>query len=108
LQFFNEFLCTFLCKEPIILRKYGPKYLNAEEFKECLKDIEQNYFYFLCTDTSKKLTKEFLRYHKKGHQTIGYRLNWLRLLKFIFIKLRNMALNPKRSVGKIKNLFMKK
>lgn len=89
----------------IVVNKFGNTYLNTEEFKECLKLNEQHYYNFLAQSAYKVRTKEFWRYQKKGLQTIGYRLNRYKLLKFILIKLLDNALNPKRSVGKIIKIF---
>lgn len=83
----------------IIVNKFGHTFLNAEEFKKCLKKHEERYYKFLSANILKIRTNEFWRYQKKGLQTIEYRLNWLKLSKYIFIKLIDFALNPKRLIS---------
>jgi hypothetical protein len=64
---------------------HGRKYLSGEEFKACLKETEQNYFRFLASQACarRSLGQDFWKFHRDGLASIGYRLDWRVLGKWM-------------------------
>lgn len=88
----------------IKIKKYGPLFLNNEEFKRYYSEEKNNYFSFIVENIFSgkiKESKEFLMYHKKGLATIGYRLSSWMLAKYIILELIDIVFNLKKTAGRV-------
>ena len=92
----------------IALKKYGPIFLNEDEYKSRFKEIEGRYLRMLGESLLRCRGKDFWDYHKLGLKAIGYQLNRLTLLRYSFLVLMDFILNPKSTVEKIYNRFLDK
>lgn len=89
---FAKRLNTYILGDLIILKKYGPIYLNNEEYEKLLKKEIKNYYRKLAKDILKKREKKIWNYHKKGLKELGYSLNLIKILGASIIVLYNKVL----------------
>ena len=69
---FTRRLNSFILEGLMILKNYGPVYLEKEEYNKILKTNIKKYNQFLGYSVFKRKGKEFWSYHKSGRQKIGY------------------------------------
>lgn len=91
----------------IIVKKYGPKYLNKKEYQECFRNIKRRYFLFLGERALYKQKKGFWEYHKQGLDTIGFSLR-RELWKYALLALLYLLLNPKQSAERLIERYKRK
>lgn len=96
-----------LLDEFLIINKYGRLCLDSDEFKKLSRDISRRYFSFLGESILYRRDREFWEYHQKGLRSIGYRLSWTKLSKYVCWELINLLLNPKMTVGRVVRYFRK-
>jgi glycosyltransferase involved in cell wall biosynthesis len=89
---FTRRMNTFVLEYLLILKHFGPIYLNEIEFPQRFKYILENYYRFLGRSLFKKRDKEFWRYHRRGLSRINHSLSTARLLWSAFIILYNKGL----------------
>ncbi len=82
---FAENFNTYILGELIFLKKYGPVYLNREEYAAQLKLVLDNYYMFLGRNIFRRRERAFWDYHKRGLASLGYPLSSARLAKASFI-----------------------
>ena len=70
---FTRRLNSFILESLMILKNYGPVYLEKEEYNKILKTKLKKYNQFLGYSVFKRKGKEFWSYHKSGRQKIGAR-----------------------------------
>lgn len=87
----------YILHKLVLINKYGHIYLNNDEYDKCFKTIEHNYYRFLAKNILLKRGNNFLQYHKKGLQTINYRLNRFKLSMYFPLVIMDYVLNPKRT-----------
>jgi glycosyltransferase involved in cell wall biosynthesis len=92
---------TYALGNLIILTKYGPIFLNKEEYQRCLKRHMKQYYKFLGRSALYLREKEFWDYHKDGLRNIGLPLSLLKLIGASFLEVMDLLLNPKKTVEKI-------
>jgi glycosyltransferase involved in cell wall biosynthesis len=78
---------THLAGKLYILRKYGPIYLNEEEYKQRLKRRVDNYHEFIIQNIFKKKDKDFFKFHFKELKKAKIRINPFKLLKYLIRKI---------------------
>jgi glycosyltransferase involved in cell wall biosynthesis len=94
---FNHFpLLEFIC-----IRRYGSFYLDAQEYRKRLNEIEHNYLAFLGLNVFRARGRDFWEFHRKGMARAGYRLEWWRLAGYALIAAVDVVLNPLHSAEKI-------
>jgi glycosyltransferase involved in cell wall biosynthesis len=82
------------------LVNYGANFLSAEEFEHTLEKLMGEYYTFLGISAVNFRDGKFWAYHKDRLETIGYPLDRVRLGKAVFLKIIDLALNPKQTVEK--------
>ena len=94
-------LNTFILDDIEFLVKYGPVYLRPEEYKKRLKEVLNGYYRFLAVAAINFYGRQFWHYHKNRMKEIGYRFDYLALIKAVIEKFMDLFLNPKLSIEKI-------
>jgi glycosyltransferase involved in cell wall biosynthesis len=82
----------------IALAKYGPIYLDNEEYERRLEQVIDNYHSFLARRAFGLAEKAFWRYHKNELKKLGYKISLAKLIKHSFLEL----LNLRETAGRIK------
>jgi len=82
----------------IVVVRYGPDFLTADEQERVLQRAERNYYRYLGRSALRFRGSKFWAYHREGLKTIGRGLPWLRLVPGAVLDLVDMALNPKRTL----------
>jgi len=77
---------TFLLGELIILKKYGPLYLDGKEFKTLFNRMIKKYCIFLGKNFLKFKEKEFWKYHRDGLRENGFKRLVYPMNAIIFLK----------------------
>ncbi len=78
---FAERLNRLVLEKIIILTKYGPVFLDREEYEQRLAEWMQHYYKFLGNSVFKRKGKEFWDYHKTGLRNLGSPLSRVKLAK---------------------------
>jgi glycosyltransferase involved in cell wall biosynthesis len=104
-SFSNRFN-TYLLGNLIILLKYGPIYLDREEYERCLKRHIKQYYAFLGRSAWHLREPEFWDYHKKGLRDIGFPLSLPKLISASLLEVMDLLLTPKKTVEKIAGRMM--
>ena len=99
-SFSNRFN-TYLLGNLIILIKYGPVYLDREEYERCLKRHMKQYYAFLGRSAWHLREAEFWDYHRKGLRDIGFPLSLPKLISASLFEVMDLLLTPKKTVEKI-------
>jgi len=74
--------------------KYGPQYLDPEEYRTCRQKIEGTYYRFLAARVLRRAEAPFWEYHHLALEQVGYRIDRRRLARAVArAVLRRMA-NP--------------
>ncbi len=98
---FSERFNTYLPGTLIILKKYGPIYLNREEYEECLRCYMKGYYTFLAKSVFYRGGKQILDYHKNSMRDLGYSFSWAKLLWALFLEVADILFNPKETFERI-------
>ena len=80
----------------ILLTKYGPLYLDSEEYEALLEERIYEYYQFLAHSLFQLRGKEFWKYHKNGIQQIGYQFS---IWKLLMASLRELTRSTRNAVG---------
>ena len=70
-----------------VLLRYGPIYLEAEEYKKQLQLDLEGYYRFLARSIFELKGREFWDFHKKELRRLGYPLNTVRLIRALLFEL---------------------
>jgi glycosyltransferase involved in cell wall biosynthesis len=82
---------SYVLSELLVLIKYGPIYLEGEEYDRLLKKRLKMYYRFLGRSVYRCREKEFWDYHRKGLGLLGYSFSKLKIFKWcLFIALSKM------------------
>lgn len=65
---------------------YGPHYLTAEEYAECLKSAISKYYDFLAVSVLQRRPREFWNYHKRRLKAEGIDFSRLRVARALAVK----------------------
>jgi glycosyltransferase involved in cell wall biosynthesis len=91
----------YLLHALIALKRYGPFYLDANEYEQRLKAISSRYFRLLGRGFLRRRSSPFWEYHKAGLRTIGIELTPLMLSRYALMAAAGLLLEPKRVIGRI-------
>jgi len=80
----------------IVLLKYGPVYLEKEEYAGRLEQMLENYHRFLARSVFELKGKEFWNYHKNELERLGHPLSTTRLMKASFLELLDFRQTTRR------------
>jgi glycosyltransferase involved in cell wall biosynthesis len=87
-------LNSSLAGKLLCLKKYGPIYLDAAEYKECLDQLFSRYYKFLGDAVVQRRDKQFWDYHRNALRTLECPLSWSRLLRACLLEVRDLLLHP--------------
>ena len=83
----------------ILTRRYGPKLFSPAEYKELLHRIESAYYWLLGHAVLEGHSRVFWEYHVQGLETVGEKIQKLRLAWYILKALLDLLGNPKATLG---------
>jgi glycosyltransferase involved in cell wall biosynthesis len=104
---FGERFNTYLPGNLIILKKYGPIYLNREEYEKCLRRYMKGYYAFLARSVFYRGEKQLLDYHRHSMRDLGYAFSWAKLLGALFLEVTNILFNPKETLERVTRRIMR-
>jgi len=84
-----------------MLKKHGPCYLDANEYKHLEKKNLKLYYVFLARKIIQFCRKAFRENQKKYLQNMGYRFSAIKLLYHFVLIMADDILNPKRTMSRI-------
>ena len=87
----------------IAVSKYGSIYLEPNELKIVYSKYRNKYYTFLAESCFSLEGKDFWEYHKRGLASIGLEISRFVLLKYTILELFDIALNFKKSAGRLYN-----
>lgn len=80
----------------LMVRKYGPLYLEPPDAEECLRRAEAKYLKRMAASMLRRQGASFWNYHRQGWATIGYQPPKGRLAKYVLAEALDIAFDPKR------------
>ncbi len=89
----------------ISIRKYGKRYLNNAEYRRRVTGLERDYYLMLALSLFKQRGSDFWRYHARGLELVGERLDWGRILRLQLPRLFNLMGNPKMALEGLWNFL---
>jgi glycosyltransferase involved in cell wall biosynthesis len=89
--------------EMIAIHKFGPLFLECDEYGKCLKTIENRYYSFLAEGVLRGKGKAFWHYHQQGLGTICKKIDVVKLGVCCIGVLLDLALNPKSTIERLLN-----
>jgi glycosyltransferase involved in cell wall biosynthesis len=98
---FSKSFNTPLLGNLMILKKYGPIYLDAQEFTEKLRLHIKRYHTYLARVVLYRHDKRLFDYHRNGLKDLGYSFSWPKLVGALLIEVADILFNPKRTIEKI-------
>lgn len=87
--------------EFIRVKKYGPIYLEAEEFNKHFTKVKDSYFEFLAENVFSIGNGDFWEYHKKGFDSVGIKFSKFMLYKYIIWELFDILFNLKKTAARL-------
>jgi glycosyltransferase involved in cell wall biosynthesis len=95
---FSDRVNTYLPGNLMILTKYGPIYLDDEEYERCLSEHMESYYRFLAQSLLYRRDKQLIEYHKNRLQSMGYGFSRAKLLTGIASEIVDILGNPKKTL----------
>jgi len=86
------------------MNKYARLFLGPDEYKYYMKVSERMYFSMLAKKLLTFQGRRVFVYHQRGLATIGQSLLSRNLVKYVFLAILDMVLNPKMTVGRLLRL----
>ena len=83
------------------MKKFGPFYLNEDEYKRRLSEVGRWYKMFLGLSFLKRKDKAFWNYHQKYLRRVNFSLTTSRLIKYSILAGLDLLCNPKRTVQRL-------
>ena len=105
---FSDRVNTYLPGNLMILKKYGPVYLNDEEYETCLQDHMESYYSFLADILIYRRDSEIIEYHKRALRDMGYRFDRGKLLTSVGLEMLDILGNPKKTLERLTRRFRRK
>lgn len=94
LESFNTYL-PMVVEE---LVRFGPVFLTEPELKARLKEATDDYYRFLARAASEFRGKKFWEFHSSRLKTLGTPFDYARFTRFLFLRVLDILLNPKRMI----------
>jgi len=93
---FSRRFDTYAIDNIAILKKYGPVYLDADEYQKRLSQLKRGYTKYLVKNIFDFREKAFFEYHKKALNKMDFRISVVTLLKYSLLELLDLKSNAKR------------
>ena len=87
--------------EVIAIRKYGPIFLDKEEYTRRRRQFERKYHRALGESVLRRRPKAFWDFHRHALSGIGEELHWLKLTAWAFVAFLDLVLNPKQTAERL-------
>ena len=71
----SQRLNRLILEQLLLLKEFGPVYMNQEEYEQRLAHRMQNYYMFLGRSVLQRRPKEFWEYHEEGLERMGFPLS---------------------------------
>jgi glycosyltransferase involved in cell wall biosynthesis len=91
----------FLIDRLQFLREYGLEYLEREQIARREKELLHDLYNNLAVAAVNFRGRQFWSYQRRRLAAIGYSIDVVKLAHAVFMKLLDLLLNPKQTVGKI-------
>jgi glycosyltransferase involved in cell wall biosynthesis len=88
----------YLLGDLMFLYRFGRDFLEPEELKGRIKDVERSYYRLLAKALLGNYEREFWQFHAKGLRGVGQKLSFARVVIHAFHLITDAALNPKRTM----------
>lgn len=98
---------TFVISKLGILKKYGPFFLEKEEYDERYRELRRKYYTFLAKSLFYRKHERFWEYHKKMLRHFDMPFERKSYYYFIFLELLDIILNPKNTAERLVRKFQK-
>lgn len=98
LTYLNRRLGTHYLGMISITEKYGPIYLNDNEFKKCVKRVWKNYYVFLAGRIFRLRESKFWDYHRNALKKLGHSFSLIELSKAMSLIILDVLMNPKNTM----------
>jgi hypothetical protein len=85
----------------IVVMKFGRDFLDSDEYRVVEHRTRNRYFRMLGECMWTRRDPAFWSYHREGLMTIGYRLRWYRIWRYILFALADLVSNPKKTLGRL-------
>jgi hypothetical protein len=92
----------------IIVRKFGPQYLDEREYRQCLGVASRRYGQFLAQSIFELKGQAFWAYHRHALRMAGCSLWSVGLPKYVLMEFFDMIFNPKKTVGRYARLIRRR
>ncbi|HUM14978.1 MAG TPA: glycosyltransferase family 2 protein [Candidatus Nitrosotalea sp.] len=86
----------------IALLKYGPDFLEPEEFRRRLRHIERMYYRTYVTQFLGLNRSRFLEYHRPALKRLGYRFSKPLMFRAALEEAADCVLNPKKRIARLR------
>lgn len=80
------------------LTKYGPAFLTPQELEERLRTLSKEYYRFLARSVLDFRDREFWHYHAVHMKTLGFPLNYRRLVLYTGLQFMDFLFSPPRVI----------
>jgi glycosyltransferase involved in cell wall biosynthesis/DNA-binding CsgD family transcriptional regulator len=84
-----------------LMRKYGPVYLNREEYASRWKQVADGYYAFLVRSAVERRGREFWEYHTRELRCLGCPLSPAMLARASLVELARVLLCPRRPLRRL-------
>jgi glycosyltransferase involved in cell wall biosynthesis len=98
---------SYIASELLVLKKYGPIYLDTLEYERRLNRRLKRYYRFLGKSVFQRRHKQFWEYHKNVLSSLGFSRNSVALFKALLLELMDRLLNPAMTLQKMIRLLRK-
>ena len=89
----------------IIVRRYSRSFVDPGEADTLRKNVKRFYYRVLARKALRLPDKKFWAYHREGLQTLGEKIDWLRLMLEAGRKLLSLAANPGTTISRVFHLL---
>ena len=104
---FSGMVQSHLAGNVLVIKKYGPIYLNRQEHEQRLTLRLDEYYQFLAKSVFLLRDKDFWGYHKISLATAGCPLSSVKLIKALLLEAMNIVLHPWATLRKAIRLIWK-
>ncbi len=95
---FSDRVNTYLPGNLMILKRYGPIYLDREEYEKCLSEHMESYYRFLAQSFIYRRDKQLIEYHKNRLENMGHGFSRAKLLAGVASEIIDVLGNPKKTL----------